>query len=44
MEKIEFKTSLEDKGVDLRCRDSCPCHCDHVNLNSYDLPSIDYFK
>jgi len=44
MKKVRFETDIENKSIDLRCRDSCPCHCKHLNLNNSELPSVEYFK
>ena len=27
MEELKFDSVCESRGVDLRCRDDCPCHC-----------------
>ena len=42
MEKIRYEINLRDEGLELRCRDSCPCG--YTDLDNSYIPTPKEFK
>ena len=44
MERIKFECKVDNEGIELRCRDSCPCHCTFSPVNNGALPLPNNFE